>query len=52
MGGAFYINGDEGNRQKKGSHQFENWWQQLSTGQLHLDRFDSPITNKKRHLKG
>ena len=26
------------------SHQFLNWWQQLSTGQLHLDGFES-LTN-------
>ena len=24
-----------------GSHQFLNWWQQLSPGQLHLDEFES-----------
>ena len=26
----------------RGSHQFLNWWQELSTGQFHLDGFDSP----------
>ena len=31
------------------SHQFLNWWQQVSTGHLHLDGFDSVfLTHKKR----
>ena len=36
-----------------GSHQFLNWWQQLSPGQLHLDGFESQsMANKKRHPNG
>ena len=36
-----------------GSHQFLNWWQQLSPGQLHLDGFESQSkANKKRHPYG
>ena len=32
------------------SHQFLNWWQQGSTGALHLDGFESYVhTNKKDH---
>jgi len=31
--------------ENKGSHQFLNWWQQVSTGYLHLDGFESaPLT--------
>ena len=29
------------------SHQFLNWWQELSTGQFHLDGFDSLATKRK-----
>ena len=36
-----------------GNHQFLNWWQQLSPGQLHLDEFESQsMANKKRHPNG
>jgi len=31
----------------KCSHQFLNWWQQLSTGQLHLEGFESTSKQKK-----
>ena len=35
------------------SHQFLNWWQQGSTGALHLDGFESYVhTNKKDHPSG
>jgi hypothetical protein len=33
-----------------GSHQFLNWWQQLSTGQLHLDGFESTTPTKQKKL--
>ena len=26
--------------ENRGSHQFLNWWRQMSTGHLHLDGFD------------
>ena len=33
------------------SHQFSNWWQQLSAGQLHLDGFESHHPHRKqKHL--
>ena len=36
-----------------GSHQFLNWWQQVSTGHLHLNGFESlSEANKKRHPNG
>ena len=31
-----------------GSHQFLNWWQQMPTGHLHLDRFSSGYLHKER----
>ena len=34
------------------SHQFLNWWQQLSTGQLHLDGFESISKQKRDTPKG
>ena len=34
------------------SHQFLNWWQQLSTGQLHLDGFESTSKQKRDTPKG
>ncbi len=36
-------------KENKCSHQFLNWWQQLSTGQLHVDGFEShhPNTHTK-----
>ena len=30
------------------SHQFLNWWQQVSTGHLHLDGFDSLVAGDKK----
>ena len=36
-------------KENRRSHQFLNWWQQVSTGHLHLNRFDSvSLTHKKR----
>ena len=32
-----------------GSHQFLNWWQQMSTGHLHLDGFEPHIATKKKN---
>ena len=34
------------------SHQFLNWLQQVSTGHLHLDGFDSLPAKKARHPSG
>ena len=42
---SFFLKKKENRR----SHQFLNWWQQVSTGHLHLNRFDSvSLTHKKR----
>ena len=36
-------------KENRRSHQFLNWWQQVSTGHLHFNRFDSvSLTHKKR----
>ena len=36
-------------KENRRSHQFLNWWQQVSTGHLHLNGFDSvSLTHKKR----
>ena len=34
------------------NHQFLNWWQQMSTGHLHLDGFESHLKIKTRYPHG
>ena len=45
---SFLPNPDDRTREHFGSHQFLNWWPQMSTSILHLNGFESDVHIKHK----